>query len=317
MQTTWKFPRPSVPCSCAVFLFMGILLFICKGATASETTKQRTFATPAAAVQALMQATRQFAQKTLLDILGPEGGDLIDSGDAVADERARQAFLAAYDTSHSLASAADGSVTLIVGKQEWPLPIPLVKDGKAWRFDTLGGVEEILNRRIGRNELSAIQVCLAIVDAQQEYAMVDRDGDGLRAYAAKFASDPGEKNGLYWEETEGEPPSPLGPAVRRASLEGYGDKGDEPAPYHGYFYRILTSQGAHAPGGAFDYLIGDKMLGGFALIAYPATYGNSGIMTFIVNHDGVVYQKDLGPTTEQIAGGMQAFDPDTTWKKVD
>jgi hypothetical protein len=317
MSTTLKSPYRSVPSSCAILLFIGIVLSICTAGWADEITEQKTFATPDAAVQALIQAVRHFDSETMLEILGPQGDDIIDSGDEVADQQARQKFLAAYDASHSLASAEDGSVTLVVGKQGWPLPIPLVQDGTSWRFDTPAAVEEILNRRIGRNELSAIQVCLAIVDAQNEYAMQDRDGDGLRDYATKFASDPGKKNGLYWEEKAGEPPSPLGPAVRKASLEGYGHTGDIPTPYYGYYYRTLTAQGPHAAGGAFNYRVGDKMLGGFALVAYPAIYGNSGVMTFIVNHDGVVYQKDLGSSTEQTASTMQVFDPDETWKKVD
>jgi hypothetical protein len=317
MKITLKFLYRSVPFSCTVLLVTGMFLSVCARVWADEITEQKTFATPDAAVQALIQAVRHFDPKTMLEILGPEGADIIDSGDEVADRQARQKFLAAYDVSHSLARAEDGSVTLVVGKQGWPLPIPLVQDGTSWRFDTPGAVEEILNRRIGRNELSAIQVCLAIVDAQNEYAMQDRNGDGLPDYATKFASDPGKKNGLYWKEKAGEPPSPLGPAVRKASLEGYGTTGDVPTPYYGYYYRLLTAQGPHAAGGAFNYLVGDKMLGGFALVAYPATYGNSGVMTFIVNHDGGVYQKDLGPSTEQIASAMQIFDPDETWKKVD
>jgi hypothetical protein len=271
-------------------------------------------------VQALIQAGRQADTKALQGIFGPEGKNLLDSGDDVADRQHREAFLARYDEAHALVTNPDGSVTLQIGTQEWPFPIPLVKKGKRWRFDTSAGRDELLNRRIGENELSAIQVCLAIVDAQREYAMQDHDGDGLHAYAAKFASDPGAKNGLYWQTQEGEEPSPLGDLLLKASQEGYDYANPAeggPQPYHGYHYRILQSQGEHAPGGAFDYMMNGKMLFGFAVVAYPADYGNSGIMTFVVNHEGVVYQKNLGPDTAQIASTMSAFDPDDSWAKAD
>jgi hypothetical protein len=262
---------------------------------------------------------RQANAKGLLEILGPEGQDIIDSGDAVADRQRQEKFLTSYEAAHALVSKPDGSVTLQVGTQEWPFPIPLVKHGEAWRFDTSSGLDEILNRRIGENELSAIQVCLAIVDAQREYAMQDHDGDGLAVYAEKFVSDPGKKNGLYWETQENEAPSPLGALFLKASQEGYSDRptAGDPRPYYGYYYRLLQSQGEHAPGGAFDYVVRGKMLGGFAVVAYPAEYGNSGVMTFLVNHEGVVYQKDLGPDTEQVASTVQVFDPDSSWEKVD
>jgi hypothetical protein len=220
---------------------------------------------------------------------------------AVADRQRRETFLTTYDEAHRLVSQPDGSVVLHIGTQSWPSPIPLVKDGEAWRFDTPSGIDEVLNRRTGANELATIQVCLAIVDAQREYAMQDRDGDGLQAYVEQFVSDPGTKNGLYWETQAGEEPSPLGVLFLQASQEGYATAraaDDGPRPYHGYYYRLLRSQGAHASGGAFDYVVRGKMLGGFAVAAYPADYGNSGVMTFLVHHDGVVYQKDLGPDTE-------------------
>jgi hypothetical protein len=285
--------------------------------TAQES--QKPFASPEAAVQALVEAVRQANAKAVLEILGPEGEDIIDSGDEVADRHRREKFLTSYEAAHTLVSKPDGSVTLQIGTQEWPFPIPLVKHSEAWHFDTPSGLDEILNRRIGENELSAMQVCLAVVDAQREYAMQDRDGDGLTAYAEKFVSDPGKKNGLYWETQESEAPSPLGALFLKASQEGYADRpaADNPRPYFGYYYRLLQSQGEHAPGGAFDYVVRGKMLGGFAVVAYPAEYGNSGVMTFLVNHDGVVYQKDLGPDTEQIASTIQVFDPDASWEKAD
>jgi hypothetical protein len=280
--------------------------------------KQQTFASPASAVRALIQAVREADKKALLSIFGPEGEDVMDSGDEVADRRGMELFIKAYDTAHDFANNTNGSVTLQIGTQEWPFPIPLVKREGVWHFDTPSGIDEILNRRIGRNELSTIQVCLAIVDAQQEYAMRDRNGDGFRTYAVKFTSDPGKKNGLYWQARTDEVPSPLGVLFLKASMEGYTRKADEdgPTPYHGYYYRIMTEQGEHAPGGAFDYIVHDRLLGGFAVVAYPAEYGNSGIMTFMVNHDGMVYQKDLGPNSEHIAGNMQMYNPDDSWVKV-
>ncbi len=194
-----------------------------------------------------------------------------------------------------------------------------MKKGDQWFFDTAAGKEEILNRRIGENELSTVQTLLAIVDAQREYAINDRDNDGILEYAEKFRSDPGKKNGLYWESKEGEEASPLGPLAAQARKEGYTRKkaGDQPSPYHGYFYKILKEQGKNAPGGAYSYVVKGKMIGGFALVAYPATYGVSGIMTFIVNHDGTVYEKDLGKKTEAVAQAMTSFDPDETWRKIE
>ena len=195
----------------------------------------------------------------------------------------------------------------------------MVKQGESWRFDTRQGAQEIIDRRIGKNELSAIQVSLAYVDAQREYAARDQDGDGLLEYAQKFVSEPGKKDGLYWESREGEEPSPLGPFAAQARKEGYTRKkaGNQPSPYHGYFYKILKAQGKNAPGGAYSYVVRGKMIGGFALVAYPASYGSSGIMTFIVNHDGVVYEKDLGKNTEASAQAMTSFDPDQTWRKCE
>ena len=208
---------------------------------------------------------------------------------------------------------------LVIGNREWPFPIPLVKQGGAWRFDTEAGAEEILNRRIGRNELGAIEVCRAHVDAQREYASKDRNGDGILEYASRFRSSPGQRDGLYWPVGPDEETSPMGPLMASAQAEGYFTQqlpGHERQPYHGYYYRILTRQGEDAPGGAYDYIVRDRMIGGFALVAFPAKYGASGIMTFIVNQDGVVYQSDLGPDTEAIARQMTEFNPDTNWKRV-
>jgi Protein of unknown function (DUF2950) len=322
MRSATIFRNPAYHVSCGVLAIIAVVLVTLwrPPCIPAAQGKQKRFASPEAAVQAFIQAGRQADKKALLEIFGPEGKDLIDSGDAVADRQNREAFLARYDEAHALVPNPDGSMTLQIGTQEWPFPIPLVKHGKRWRFDTPAGFDEILNRRIGENELSAIQVCLAIVDAQREYAMKDWDGDGLHPYAEKFVNDAGKKNGLYWQTQEGEEPSPLGALFLKASQEGYSYSNPAesvPQPYHGYYYRLLQSQGEHAPGGAFDYMVQGKMLGGFAVVAYPADHGNSGVMTFLVNHEGVVYQKNLGPDTVQIASTMSTFDPDDSWEKAD
>jgi hypothetical protein len=278
--------------------------------------KQRRFASPEEAMTALVDAIKADDRKVLLGILGPEGLTLVDSGDAVADRNARQQFAAEYARVHRL-EAGGGKVVLHVGPDGYPFPVPLVPEGPVWRFDTRAGKEEILNRRIGGNELHAIQACLAYVDAQREYYSEDRNADGLREYAQRFASTRGKRDGLFWEAKGGEAPSPLGPLVAQARIEGYGGgRSATPVAYHGYYYRIITAQGANAPGGAYDYLAHGRMIGGFALVAFPAQYGVSGVMTFIVNHEGVVYQKDLGPNTTPIARGLRLFNPDGSWTKA-
>lgn len=281
--------------------------------------RQKTFSSPEKAVQALVDSLKERDKARLRAILGPSAEQLISSGDPVVDRHHRDIFLAAYEDIHRFDQRGKSKAILIIGKNEWPFPIPLVVKKKRWRFDTEAGKQEILERWIGRNELETIQTCLAIVDAQREYAMGDHTDNGMHEYAAKFASDPGKKNGLYWETKEAETPSPLGELVARAKAEGYSarESGGGPVPYHGYFYRILTRQGEHAAGGAFDYMVRGHLLGGFAVVAYPAGYGSSGIMTFIVNHDGVVYQKDLGRDTAVTAKMMETFDPGPGWEKVE
>jgi len=293
------------------------LIFL--GSYQKADAQQKTFKTPEEAVNSLMDAVRVNDTKELLAIFGPGGKDLISSGDEVADRTTRGRFVKDYEETNKLLRETDNKVTLIVGKEDWPFPIPIVKVGESWRYDTKAGKEELLNRQIGRNELNTIQVCLAMVDAQREYALKDRDGDNLLEYAQKFRSAKGKKDGLYWEVKEGETQSPLGPLAAKAVEEGYGGGkvSDKPIPYYGYFYKILKAQGKNAPGGAYDYVVRGKMIGGFAFIAYPSQYGISGVMTFIVNHDGVVYQKDLGRDTEKIASTMKKFDPDKTWNKVE
>jgi len=300
-----------------VALFAVALIFF--GSYQRADAQQKTFKTPEEAVKSLMDALKSNNTKELLAIFGTAGKEIISSGDKVADKTGSERFVKDYEAMNKLEKETDKKVILVVGNHEWPFPIPIVKKGETWVFDTKAGKEEMLNRRIGRNELNTIQTCLAIVDAQREYAMKDRDSDKLLEYAQKFGSMKGKKDGLYWEAKEGEEQSPLGALAARAVEEGYKGRkpGDNPAPYHGYFYRILKAQGKNAPGGAYDYVVRGKMIGGFALVAFPAEYGASGIMTFIVNHDGVVYQKDLGKETGKIAKAMTKFDPDKTWKKVE
>ncbi len=278
--------------------------------------KQRAFSTPEEATAALVDAIKAHDRKAFLEVLGPDGATLVSSGDAVANKNLANRFVAAFDEAHRL-EGGGGKVFLHVGPDDFRFPIPLVPDGIVWRFDTRAGKEEILNRRIGQNELDAIQVCLAYVDAQREYYSEDRNADGLREYAQRFVSTAGQHDGLYWETKPGETPSPIGQFVAAARAEGYGPgRGGRPTPFHGYYYRILTAQGPDAPGGAYSYLAHGRMIGGFALVAFPAHYGASGVMTFVINHDGIVYERDLGPNTAAIARAMKRFNPDAGWKKV-
>jgi hypothetical protein len=275
---------------------------------------QERFDTAQAAANALFAAAKEGNQKAILTVLGKRARDIVSSGDAVADTTAREKFISAYEAKHSVNAEGD-KATLIIGDDDYPFPIPLVHKRKTWEFDPTAGRQEILYRRIGRNELDAIQSCLAYVDAQNEYADKNRTGAGAGTYAQRIVSHPGQKDGLYWPSTAGTEQSPLGELVAQASSEGY-LVGAGRTPYHGYYYRILTRQGPNAGGGAVNYVVRGKMIGGFALVAYPAEYGNSGVMTFMVNHNGVVYQKDLGPQTVRLASRISSFNPDQTWKKV-
>jgi hypothetical protein len=298
------------------FVVAIVLIFALAITCRAALAQQKTFSSAEEAVKAAIAAAKSNNDKELLAVFGAQAKEILFSGDAAADKQRRGEFITAYDEKNRLATEGENTI-LIVGKQDWPFPIPIVKRGNVWVFDTEKGKEEILNRRIGENELSTIQTLLAVVDAEREYAIKDRDRDGLLEYAQKFVSDPGKKNGLYWEAKQGEPQSPLGPIMARARSEGYkGQASTTPPPYHGYYYRILTAQGKNAPGGAYSYLVKGKMIGGFALVAYPAQYGNSGVITFIVNHDGKVLQKDLGPKTAAIAKGMKEYNPDSTWTEV-
>jgi hypothetical protein len=302
----------------SMILGTAIIILVCSTNCVLAETEQMSFPSAEQAVQTLVGAVKINDAKKLKAILGPDSEELISSGDAVVDAQTRQRFSEAYEEKNSLVSQGESKKVLHLGKDDWPFPIPIIQKDKTWIFDTQAGKEELLNRRIGRNELNTIQTCLAIGDAQREYALKDLDGDGIAQYAQKFASDPGTKNGLYWQSKEGEAPSPLGDLVAEAAEEGYARKeSGERTPYHGYYFRILKAQGPAAHGGEYDYVVKGNMIGGFALVAYPSDYGNSGVMTFIVNHEGVVYQKDLGPDTDKIASEMTMFDPDETWQKSD
>lgn len=277
--------------------------------------KQLAYASPEEAVQALIAAAKTADSKGMIAILGADAKPLIGSGDGVSDKARRARFVASYDEASKLERSGDTKAVLTTGKDAWPFPIPLVKDSAGWRFDTKAGKDEILNRRIGSNELSTIQSMLAYVDAQRDYYRLNPQQDKLQGYAQKLVSSKGKRDGLYYPTKAGEPLSPLGPLFDAAKAEGYGGADKKSTAYHGYHYRILKGQGKDAAGGAYDYMAKGKMIGGFALIAWPASYRNSGVMTFIVNHDGVVYEKDLGPDTASAAGKITRFNPDSGWKK--
>ena len=274
----------------------------------------RSFLSPEKAVTSLVTAVRANDMEEMLAILGAGSRELIFSGDDVADRTGREKFLKAYDRMNNLQKVSADKVTLCIGKDNWPLPIPIVKAGATWVFDAEQGKQEILNRRIGRNELHVMDVLDAYTDAQHEYASRDCGGGGMVEFAQKLISTQGRRDGLYWEVKKGEKESPLGPLVAQAAKEGYADA--DLSPFHGYYYKILKGQGKHAQGGAYDYVVKGKMLLGFALVAYPSEYGNSGVMTFIVNQEGMIYEKDLGQDTTRMAEEMKIFDPDKSWKMV-
>ncbi len=279
----------------------------------SQEAGQRTFSTPQEASKALYEAVKAGDTQTVLAILGSSAEGIIHSGDAVQDKKNTDLFLNRYQQMNRIGRQADGSRVLYLGAGNWPFPIPLVQKAGKWYFDTPAGMQEILFRRIGKNELAALRVLNALVDAQNEYYSGTHDGE-THVYAARFLSTPGKQDGLYWKTAEGEPESPIGPLVAHATREGYA-KSDKPEPFHGYYYRMLKSQGANAPGGAKPYLADGKMTG-FAFIAYPAEYRNSGVMTFLVSTDGVIYEKDLGTDTATAAPAITSFNPDKTWTQV-
>jgi hypothetical protein len=292
----------------------GAVLAISFTSTVACAAAQKTFATTDDAAAALVAAARSGDRAALEEMFGPDSHDLFFSGDDVADLGRLKRFSEWADESTELVDKDDGSVEIVVGEEEWPLPIPLVKADHGWRFDTAAGKEEIINRRIGEAELSAIDVCRALIVALTVYASKDRDGDGVKEYAQKILSDDGKENGLYWDAAQhGGDPSPIGPLVATATSQGYKREAGKPTPYHGYYFRILTKQGEHAPGGKKDYVVDGNMTGGFAVIASPAEYGVSGIMSFLINKNGIMFQKDLGEDTEKIAAAIDSYDPDDSW----
>jgi len=274
---------------------------------------QTAYATPDEAGRALFDAMKTEDLKRIYTILGRGSGKLIYTGDKVADNETRDLFVAAYDKSAKFDRQGD-TATLLVGANDYPFPFPLVKKPQGWMFDAHAGAEEIVNRRVGENELSAIQTCLAFVDAQREYVLKDRDRNGLLEYAQKFVSSPGKQDGLYWPTAAGEPPSPLGPLAADAAQQGY--TAERANAYRGYKWKVLTAQGKDAPGGAYDYIVNGRMIGGFAFAAWPARWGVSGVMSFMCNYEGVVYQKNLGRDTAAVAAAMTAYNPDSSWTKA-
>jgi hypothetical protein len=278
----------------------------------------RVFASPEDAVKALIDAAKKGQVADLLAVFGAEDKELIESADPATARQNRRVFIVAIGEQWRLEDAAPNRKTLVIGNEEWPFPVPLVKDAQGWRFDTVAGKEEIIARRIGRNELAAIGTVHAYVTAQRRYAEQAHDGNPTGVYATRFASDPGKENGLYWPSKHGQPRSPLGDLVAQAAAEGRAVGADraQRSPFHGYYYKILLSQGPAAKGGKKQYLSKGLMSGGFALVAWPAQYDITGVMTFVVNQDGIVYEKDLGPDTDAAAQKMTAYNPDKTWRQV-
>ncbi len=304
-------------CSPRLMRVSTVLLMLAASA-AAEASSPRDFGTPEEAAKALVDAAGAADAAGLAALFGSDGSDIIDSGDPVDDANDRKAFVDLAAQRLEIERIGDGQAVISLGEKDWPFPIPLTRRGDRWVFDVVQGREEILDRRIGRNELHVLRVMDAYLQAQAEYASEDRDGDQVAEYARKLRSEPGKFDGLFWETAENEPASPIGPLVADARAEGYraGNTG-KPIPYHGYYYRILTRQGAAAPGGKYSYIINGNMLAGLGLLAFPAEYGASGVMTFIVNQQGKIYQRDLGAKTELIAGAITEYNPDSSWQRVD
>lgn len=297
--------------------YIPIVVFAVPVGAADLVPAQR-FATPEEAAKVLVDAARAGDAAGLAAIFGAAGEDIASSGDPVADENDRKTFVDLAGQGTRIERVGEQQAIVHLGSNDWPFPVPLVHVGDAWVFDARKGREELLDRRIGRNELSVLKVMEAYLQAQAEYASLDRDGDQVAEYARKIRSEPGQFDGLFWETAENEPASPLGPLVAEARLDGYRRiNAEQPIPYHGYYYRILTRQGPGAPGGKYSYIINGNMIAGFGMLAFPADYGSSGIMSFIVNQQGTIYQKDLGPKTDQIAGKINEYNPDSSWEPVD
>ncbi len=297
-------------------LLLLALVISVAGCNKSVKPSVKVFASPDDAGHGLLDAAKSGDQNAVLAIFGPESKEIISSGDAVQDKATADGFVAAYGVMHRWRKMPDGTQILLIGADNFAFPIPLRNNGAGqWYFDVAAGKDEILVRRIGRNELAVIDVCGALADAEAEY--FSQRNEGAKQYAQKFISDTGKQNGLYWQSEEGQPRSPLGPLAAFATTEGYSVKPDSHMPFHGYYFHMLSRQGSHAQGGAKDYVIDGKMVGGFAFVAYPADYRNSGVMTFIINQDGVLLEKDLGNSTTEIATAMTEFDPDAGWRPVE
>jgi hypothetical protein len=328
MENTNRMTLPGIgkrlPLAVALLLSVGV--FRSDSFMVAQTQQQELYATPEEAKQAVIDAAAAKDRAAFARVFGPEIKNLLSgSGDEAQDNQELEAFAASAQQSAQLEKESDSKFTLTIGEDNWLFPIPIVKVGNQWHFDTPAGMEEILNRRIGENELSTILSCRAYVLAQWEYfTKADSDKDSVAEYAQKFISAPGKKDGLYWDAADGDEPSPLGSQVAAARAEGYASKSvgkDDGAvqkrePYHGYYFKILTRQGPHAPGGKYSYIINGNMIAGYALVAYPAEWSNSGVMTFIANQQGRIYQKNLGPKTARVAAAMAEYNPDPTWKFV-
>jgi hypothetical protein len=294
-------------------LAMALLLIVCFPDNSMAQQKgQKTFSSAEEASRALFAAAQANDEKKLLELLGSSGKQVISSGDASDDESNRANFVQKYQEMHRLVKEPDGNTTLYIGAENWPTPIPLVDKAGAWYFDTDAGKDEILLRRIGHNEISAIRVCQELVAAEKEYYAAEHN-----VYAQKFMSDEGQQNGLYWPAKANQPESPVGPLIANASTTDTAAKSSAPEPFHGYLFRVLTRQGKGASGGSTDYVVNGKMTKGFAFVAYPAEYRNSGVTTFIVNQDGVVYEKDLGAKTVDLAKSLKEYAPDSSWQKAE
>lgn len=311
-QSTDEAPRAARRRALQHAALCALMLFAAASVAQTATPPQKMFPSPEAGATALVEAMNAKDPAALREMLGRRGVDLIGMRNRSADANQYERFLAAYRESNTLVPQGEGRVVLEVGKDAWPFPIPLVQVAGGWRFDTRQGEREVLARRIGRNELAAIQVCLAIADAEHEYAAVDWNKNGVSEYAARFVSTPGKRDGLYWESSDDEPLSPLGPFVAAAGIDS---GAAQRSPYQGYLFRILTSQGKNAKGGASSYVVHGRMIGGFAVLAYPARYGYTGVKTFLLNQDGEVYEKDLGKNTGSLAGRIRAYDPDPSWTR--
>jgi hypothetical protein len=290
---------------------VAVFLTVCFSASMAQQPGQKTFSSADDASHALVTAAQSNDEKAMLDILGPDGKQIVSSGDDAEDAQTRANFVQKYQEMHRLVKEPDGTTTLYIGAENWPTPIPLVNKGTAWYFDTEAGKQEILFRRVGRNEMSTIHVCQELVAAEKEYSAQHSE------FAQKIFSDEGQHNGLYWKSADSQAQSPIGPLVATAFVESSANNRDSaPTPYRGYHYRILTREGKNAPGGAKSYIANGKMTAGFAFVAYPAEYRSSGVMTFIVTDDGVVYQKDLGKKTDALAKAMKEYNPDSKWQKA-